>query len=198
MSVLNKNIIPLVISFLFLAGCSSVNPYGLNEGTGAYLKERLEYRGKARFAYVFTAAETSEGKKYFDMGLIRREEVMIYKIPPGEITLNLKIIYTPEVRSYITRHFEDKYEIRVIKLDPFILEDMTIEEAESFRTSGLKGISFNALEGQTYQINCKIDNGKAYIWIEDISGKKVSQDVFGIGVRSGEYFPWETLPPPVL
>lgn len=168
----------------------------MEDGKGAYLKERIVHKDKSRYSYVFTSSITSAGKKLFDMGLIRPEKEMTYKIPSGKITLNVKIIYTPEVREYITRHLEDKYEILVINIDPLVLDNMTIAESKSKNTSGLRGITINAMEGVTYQINCRIEDGKAYIWIEDTNGNKASREVLGIGWRSGHYWLWETLPEP--
>ena len=162
-----KRTLLAISTFSFLVSCLSINPYNEPEGKGAYLKNRIEYKGKARYSYFFVSA----GKKGFSPGLITPEGEAVYKIPSGKMGLRLKIVYTPKARSGIS--LEDQYEIWVLK------------------------INLKSLEGYTYQINCKIENGKAYVWIEEVSGKKVSETVFGLKADYPYYLVWRTLPQPV-
>ena len=162
-----KKTILAIIAFFFIGSCLSINPYNEPDGKGAYLKNRIEYKGKARYSYFFVSA----GKKGFSPGLITPEGKAIYKIPSGKMALRLKIVYTPEARSGF--FLEDQYEIWVLK------------------------INLNALEGYTYQIDCMLENGKAYIWIEEVSGEKVSETVFGLKADYPYFLIWETLPQPV-
>ena len=162
-----KKTIIYFLTFLFLVSCSSINPYQVPEGKGAYLKNRIEYKGKARYSYFFLSA----GKEELWPGWITPQGKAIYKIPSGRMVLRLKIVYTPDVRPGYA--LEDQYEIWVLK------------------------INLNALEGHTYQMNCKIEKGKAFIWIEEDGGKKVSKTVLGLKAHRPYFLVWETLPPPV-
>ena len=71
-----KKSILTIITFFFIGSCLSINPYNEPEGKGAYLKNRIEYKGKARYSYFFVSA----GKKGFSPGLITPEGKAIYKI----------------------------------------------------------------------------------------------------------------------
>ena len=51
------------IFLLGIAGCASVNPYGLSEDEGAYLKNRSEYKGKSYLLYDFVSVETGRGRE---------------------------------------------------------------------------------------------------------------------------------------
>lgn len=193
----------LIVASLFLTSCASVNPYNVPEGTGSYLKNREEYKGKSYFVYLFQDAVTSVGKKSFEPDATTWAYDAIYKIPSGDIKVGLKILYYPKegpvssVGEAIGTSFKiffssdarsrfdaatTIYEIRVINLKE--------------KVSGLEGIKLHAINGQAYQINCKVENGKAYVWIEDDSGKRISEVVRGFGVtKHNEVFVWEDLPP---
>ena len=161
-----KKTIILILTFLFLVSCASINPYNVPEGNGAYLKNRIEYRGKARYSYFFLAA----GEKDFWPGWTTPGGKAVYKIPSGKMVLRQMIVYTPDVRPGYAR--EDQYQIWVLK------------------------VNLNALEGHTYQMNCMIEKGKAFIWIEEAGGKKVSKTVLGLKAHRPYFIVWETLPPP--
>lgn len=187
-----KKIILLIAALLFLISCTSTNPYNLGESEGSRLKNREVFKGNTRYIYIFDNVTTSEERKILDPGIIADDvvEKRIFQIPSGELTLGFNIRYTPNYKpGFLYKNFQDIYEIMVIN--------------PTVRVEGLEGVKINALEGYTYQINCKIEDGKAYIWIEDESGKKVSETVRGIGATripgtfSYNYWLWENLPDPV-
>ena len=162
-----KNTIVLSFIFFFLASCASINPHNVPEGKGAYLKNRIEFEGKARYSYFFIGA----GQKELWPGWTTPGGKAVYKIPPGKMALKLKIVYTPDARPGYA--LEDQYEIWVLEID------------------------LNALEGQTYQMDCRIEKGRAYIWIEDAGGKKVSETAPGLKAHRPYFLVWKTLPSPV-
>ncbi|TNF92922.1 MAG: hypothetical protein EP297_12890 [Gammaproteobacteria bacterium] len=200
-----SKILLLIIAFLFLASCASVNPYNVPEGQGAYLLNTGQRHGGAKYIYEFTSAVTSKGKEYFfsDSAAIAKKDV-IYKIPSGKMTLGLKILYFPDAGPELTVGEAVGLSFQVLYspeartrydnvINPYEILVINPEE----KVSGMEGIKINALEGLTYQIACKIENGKAYIWVEDDSGNKVSETVRGIGFRYPSYWLWEDLPQPV-
>ena len=175
-----RKLLLLITISLLTVSCASTNPYNITENKGAYLKNRKEQKGKATFIYTFSNGMTSDGKRSQFFEGNKAKNRVLYKIPSGEITLGLKILYFSEggpVSSVgealdISFKFLFSSEARS-RLDATIPHEiLVINPEESF--SGLEGIKLNALEGYTYQINCKIEDGKAYIWIEDDSGKIVS------------------------
>jgi hypothetical protein len=199
-----KKILLLITASLFLISCASINPYDIPEGQGAYLKNRAEQKGKAKYIYAFNDAVTTEGKKSFEPDSTTAEKDAIYKIPSGEVTLGLRILYSPEavqdltVGDAVALSFQVLYSSEARSrydniVNPY--EILVINPEENI--SGLEGVKINALEGYTYQIACKIENGKAYIWIEDDSGNKVSETVRGVGASYPNYWLWEGLPKPV-
>ncbi len=199
-----KKSIALIIAFLYLASCASINPYNLAEGEGAYLKNRQEHIGKAKFIYLFNDAITSTGKKSFDPDINTAEWDTIYNVPSGELTLGLRIIYFPEagldptvgeaLKLGFTFLFSSESRSRVFgQVNHYLIWVINPED----KISGLEGVKINALEGITYRINSKIEDGKAYIWIEDDNDVKVSETVRGISAEYPNYWLWDTLPPPV-
>ena len=206
MSFEMKKTILLITVLSFLISCTSTNPYNLAENEGAHLRNRIEIKGKAKYVYMFHSEITSEGWKYLDPGLIADDPVgkRIYKIPTGKITLGLSILYSPDAGPDLTVGGAVALSLQVFYssearsryaniVNPY--EIAVINPKENI--SGLEGIKINALEGYTYQIACKIENGKAYIWIEDDSGNKVSETVRGVGASYPNYWLWEDLPEPV-
>ena len=194
---MNK-IILLIVASLFLTSCASVNPYNVPEGEGAYLKNRIEYKGKSTYVYLFVDAATSAGRKGFDYTSDVADHDSIYRIPSGEIALGLTIKYFPKSRppstfgdflEAMSKPFSPATWARVKPFEIFIINPKV-------KVSGVEGIKLDALEGHTYQINCKIEDGKAYLWIEDESGKIVSEVVRGLRAgRLGGWY-WEDLPQP--
>jgi hypothetical protein len=194
-----------VMALPFLISCTTTNPYNLAEGEGAHLRNRVEIKGNSKYVYIFDSAITSEGWKYLDPGLIADDPVeeRIYKIPTGVITLGLSILYAPNagpdltVGGAVALSFQVLYSSEARSryediVNPY--EILVVNPKE--KTSGLEGIKINALQGYTYQIACEIENGKAYIWIEDDTGNKVSETVRGIGASYPNYWLWEDLPQP--
>ena len=128
---------------------------------------------------------------------------MTYRIPSGKITLGLKILYYYKggpVKSAgdalnTSIKFLFSAEARE-KLDSYMdhYEIWVINPKE--KLDYLEGIQLNALKGKTYHINCNIKEGKAFIWIEDESGKIVSEVTRGVGYKHSRYWLWENLPEP--
>jgi hypothetical protein len=182
---------------LFLTNCASVNPYELSEGEGAYLENTAEQIGKARYIYSFANISTSEGFKSFgDAGLTK------LTVPTGNVALGIDIRYFPE-GNLSDLSFMENMELTTKAL-------ALSSEAQArhdylnygigvyvFNGQSWEGIKLEVLEGETYKIKSEISKGKAFIWIEDSRGTKVSETFRGYGLRSGDYWLWETLPDPV-
>jgi hypothetical protein len=185
---MNK-IILLMVASLFLASCASLNPYNIEEGKGAYLQNRREIKGKARYISEFRSIrpEAYGGQHRSLKLMIADEKGDVFTVPTGKLILGLDIYYSPKVvfRSYVC-NLERFYDLVVI--NPKV--DMP--------SSALQGIEINALEGHVYHVNCKIEDGKAFIWIEDEDGNRVSEVVRGFRVDYSGYSLWENLPSPAL
>jgi hypothetical protein len=188
--------------------CASVNPYELSEGEGAYFENREIIVGKTRYHYIFIDVITSEGKKDFGYWLYSGSPYTsaptgttdkTTQLPAGVMSLGLNIYYffpkekQPEGQSgepmrdgcaEARAAWEGCVEIAVINA-PY--------ESPSFPK-----LELTAVTGTTYRINSKIEDGTAFIWIEDETGKQVSNVVRGLrypyGGRHWSY--WETLPEP--
>ena len=177
---MKKSLFLLVAVSFLITGCVSLNrynPYNLPAGKGAHLKNRKVSRGKARYSFRFLSA----GGRSLTNTFVVNPYGVAYRIPSGEITLKLKIVYIPNasvIGSFKNFTKEYSYEIYVFE---------NIE----------KPLRLNALEGHVYQINCKVESGKAYIWIEDSGGERVTDIKVGYGRDYSEIFIWETLPPPL-
>ena len=116
-----KKTIILILTFCFLFGCASINPYNVPDGKGAYLKNRIEYKGEARYSYFFLAA----GEKDFWQGWTTPAGKAIYKIPSGTTNLALMVVYTPDIRPGYA--LEDQYRIkRSLGLDVASWEALSI------------------------------------------------------------------------
>jgi len=164
----------IIVAFLVLSNCTTPPPpYAEPEGQGAFLQNRFEARGQARFKYYFQYAGSED---LSPRGVDSTDA--IYKIPPGKTVVGVRVIYTPAYgRNMFARANDRYYHIFVRNFGFTGNKSMTEEERASF--SGLKGLRFDALEGHTYQINCRIENGRAQVWIEELDGTTVSETVFG-------------------
>ncbi len=159
---------------LLLASCASEPPlYIAPDGAGAYLQNRFEARGQARFKYYFEYA----GKEDLSPRGIDSTEAT-YKIPPGQTVVGVRIIYTPAYGKNMFARANDRY-YHIFARDLGFSDNKSMTEAERANFSGLRGLSFDALEGHTYQTNCRIENGRAHLWIQEIDGATVSETVLG-------------------
>jgi len=160
--------------FLLVTNCTSAPPpYVGPEGQGAYLQNRFEARGQARFKYYF---QYSGREDLSPRGIDSTDA--IYKIPPGETVVGVRIIYTPAYGKNMFARANDRYYYIFVRNLGFT-ENKSMTEAERASFSGLKGLRFDALVGHTYQVNCRIENGRAKVWIEELDGRIVSETVFG-------------------
>lgn len=203
----HKEILKLIclsVAVLFLTGCASTNPYNIADGEGAYLKNSKVTKGKTTLFYAFTSGMTPDGKwVQFYEGNEARDHV-IYKIPSGNISLGLKILYyykggpVQVVGDALDTSFKYLFSSKARgKLDSY-MDHFEILVVNSKNPVGyLQGININAKEGNSYYINCKIQNGKALIWIEDQNGEPVSDMVRGVGYKHSKYWLWNNLPEPI-
>ena len=177
-----------IVAVLLLAGCvSEPPPYITPEGAGALLQNRFEVRGQARFFFFFEyASKENLSPKGINFAAHPSPAIYktnspyddVYKIPPGITVVGVRVVYTPAYgRNIFARGNDRYYHLFVRDLGFTENKSMTEEEREDF--SGLGGLSFEAIEGHTYQINTKIENGRARIWIERLDGKTVSEAVMG-------------------
>jgi len=175
-----------IVALSLLTACASTNPNNVPEGEGATLRNTMSSQRRAAFSYLFTAAGDEKlAPKVTTMGAK-------YKIPAGENLISLEIWYGP---SGGLSPFNNPFKIYVITVDWDAPQDMW--------SSGIRGIKLNAVKGEFYNVNCNIEDGKAYIWIENRAGEKVTDTVLGIGKydgydvsRWGEWWVWENLPAP--
>ena len=182
-----KKLILLIVSLCFITSC--INPYNVTEGEGAYLKNRKELRGKSKYIFWFSSAVTSAGDKTFGPGLTTAKYDAVYTIPSGEILLIFYAYYYPRsgedpaVGEALSLSFKYLFSSDARSRHSDIIEMYEI----------IASAKINALKGNTYQINGKVENNKAYFWIEDDSGSKVSETVRGWNTT----WPYGPLPNPV-
>jgi len=197
-----KHLMIILWTAFSLTGCASVNPFGVPEGKGAYLQNREEFKGESYFVYEFKSAITATGDERFEPDMTTAAYDARYQIPPGEMTLGLKILYYPNrgpmtsVGEALSTTFKMFYSGEAWSRfdDATTLFEIWIFNPKE-KKSGLEGIRLQAIEGETYQIDCNIEGGKAYVWIEDRSGEKVTEIARGLGVtKHNEGFLWENLP----
>ena len=171
-----------VIILLLLASCASEPRQAEPEGDVAYLQNRADHPGRARFEYYFEQANEQElGPGFWETTLPFK---MIYKIPPGETVIGLKIVYVPAYGKNIFARGNDRYYyifLRDLEFSEERIEYMSekIPEADPESLSGIRGLSFDAEGGSKYQIGSRIENGRAYVWIEELDGTILSDTVLG-------------------
>lgn len=177
-----------IIGALLLAGCvSEPPPYIAPEGPGALLQNRFETRGQARFFFFFEyAGRENLSPKGINFAADPSPAIYktnspydsVYKIPPGRTVVGVRVVYTPAYGRNIFARGNDRYYHLFVRNLGFA-ENKSMTDAERENFSGLRGLSFEATEGHTYQINSRIENGRAHIWIEEPDGKIVSETVMG-------------------
>jgi hypothetical protein len=170
----HQNIL-LYVALLILAGCTTTSPYVPAGGEGATLKNRLEYRGQARLSFFYVGVDSTVLKP----GWTTAESEAAYSIPAGPTRLELKVVYTPRARSGFASALNEYYMIHVLRIP----------------TGNPNGIFLNAIAGEVYTIDCRIEDGSAFVWIEDSAGVPVTDEVPGFGLEVGRYWVWRNLPP---
>jgi len=197
-----KHALFILMASLLLTGCPAVNPYHVPAGEGAHLQNRRANQGSSYFEFLFKNAVTTEGQESFEPEATDAAYEALYTIPSGDLTVGLTIRYFPEegpVKSVgealgVSFKFLFSSEARERFDSSTTFYELRVINPES-RLSGLEGLKLHADKGKTYQINCKIEDGKAYIWLEDKNGERVTDIVRGLGItKHGEYFYWEDLP----
>lgn len=128
-----------------LTSCGSSNPFNVAEGQGTFLENRgwVQVGG----AMYFNKFHHANGE-FLTAGLMDRDHHSVFTIPPGEVTVTVKISY-----------FHKR---------PKLLSDPDIAWA---------GLTFDALQGETYHIECRVKDHVAHIWIEDAANNRVSETV---------------------
>jgi len=194
-----------IIAMLLIAGCASEPRYVEPDGDTAHLQNRTERQGQARLDYFFEYADQQKlGPGFWSLQM---PADVVNKIRPGKTVVGLRILYTPAYGKNIFARGNDlQYFIfvRDLGFTADRIQQMTeqIAEAEPGSLSGLGGLSFDAEVGHTYQIGCRIENGQAFIWIEEPDGSIVSDAVQGfadaqytvhtvmeMGMHSGQHGP---------
>ncbi len=144
-----------------LAACGSMNPYNVPEGEGAFLQNHVVKVGNAMYRYRFVHAED----EFLSPGLFTTtsEYYALFTIPPGEVSVHVIIEYFPRLMRFGAH------------LMPGNMREIHTR------------VSFDAFEGQTYQVACEIKNNLAHVWIEDMAGNRVSgiataSDYYGYGL----------------
>ena len=172
-----------VITVLLLSSCASQRPPVEPEGDVAYLQNRMEHQGQARFDYFFEYADKQKlGPGPWSLTLPTKA---VNKIPPGRTVIGLKIVYTPIYRKKFFIPGNNRYYYIFVRDYGFSEEridymNKKIAGVEPESLSGLRGLRFDAEEGLTYQIGSRIEGGQAHIWIEEPDGTIVSDTVLGI------------------
>lgn len=197
-----KKALLIFFAVCFLSGCASINPFEVPQGEGAYLKNREEFKGQSYFVYDFINASTIKDYKSFEPDATTATYDAVYQIPSEEMTIALKILYYPKRGpvSSVGEALATSFGIFTSQKARSRFNDATtVYEIWVINPKrqlvGLEGIKLNATKGQTYQANCKIEGGKAYVWLENNEGERVTETVRGIGVtKRFEYFVWQNLP----
>ena len=143
---------------LVSAACGSMNPYDVPEGEGAFLQNRIVKEARSMYAYQFLGADYEFLKTW-----TKNDYHVQYPIPPGEISVYVKITYYPRLMALAAHYM------------PGNMREIHTR------------VSFDAYEGETYQVACEIKNNLAHVWIEDVAGNRVSgvvtaSDYYGYGL----------------
>lgn len=139
------------------------------------LKNRLEHRGQARLSFFFASVDSLVLKP----GWTTAESEATYRIPAGPSRLELKVVYTPMFRGGLGSALNEYYMVHILRAS----------------SGDPDGVLLNAKAGETYTIDCRIEDGRAFVWIEDASGVPVTEEVPGFGLEAGRYWVWRNLPP---
>lgn len=153
--------LPWLCTWAAVAACGSTNPYNVSEEEAAFLQNRIVKEARSMYLYEFLHADD----EFLDPGWLTTKSVADarYSVPPGEVSVHVKITYYPRLMA-----------LRAHYLPGNMREIHT-------------RVSFDAFQGQTYQVACEIKNNLAYVWVEDMAGKRVSQiatatDYYGYGL----------------
>jgi len=168
---------------ILVAGCASEPRYLEPEGDSAYLQNRTESQGQARFTYLFEYAnglDISPSEWALKMPANVRSNIY-----PGETVVGVQVIYTPAYGRNMFARMNDRM-FYIFSRDlgfteerlAYISENTSDVDYESL--TGLRGLRFNAEVGVAYQVAARVEDGRAYLWIEDADGNAVSETVVGV------------------
>jgi hypothetical protein len=139
------------------------------------LQNRLEHRGQARLSFFYVSADS----RVLKPGWTTAESEAAYRIPAGPARLELKVVYTPRARGGFASALNEYYMIHVLRT----------------ASGNPDGVFLNAMAGEAYTIDCRIEDGRAFVWIEDSGGVPVTDEIPGLGLEVGRYWVWHNLPP---
>ena len=156
-----ENYLAGIFVLIALVACGTTNPYDTPEDEGAFLRNRLVKEARAMYLYQFLHADD----EFLDPGLFTTKTPANarYTIPPGQVSVHVMIVYYP----------------RLMALNAHYMPGNSREIHSR--------LSFDAYQGETYQVACEIRNNLAYVWIEDFAGDRVSEvatasDRYGYGL----------------
>ncbi len=171
----------------------------------AYLQNAYDAEGGSAFKYVFTHADDDKlpsGENFYN-GTDRRE--LTHPIAPGPTVLGLRVEYYHVASRHPFGVIDTgtHYDIFVRDIGGFP-ESELMNESERASVAGLNGITIDAEPGHVYRIRCRVENGRAQVWIEEVGGEDdgepVSEPVIGLGARvffERSWWVWQSLPDPI-
>lgn len=185
----------LVLVIAQLTGCAPTPSYITPAGPGAYLQNRLVEKGNTRFFYFFEFAGIHELEPTgINKALTKTRAIFKtnspydakYKIVPGRTVVGVRVVYTPYFGTNVFSRMNDVYYHIFVRDLGFNDQQIAYYEenlagVEADDLSGTQGLEIDARAGKTYLANCRIENGRAYVWIENLDGEVVSRTVTGFG-----------------
>jgi len=188
-----------LLSLLLLQG--SLQAAAEDDAGVAYLKNRYERQGASGFAYLFQFANGERLSSGFWSLERHGPRDLVHEIPAGETVLGLRINYF-EISPGYPYAADTPDHWRIIVRDRGGMKPnarMTGEERSFLRARS--GIRIDARAGRTYQIACKIKDGHALVWIEDVTDGDdptvVSDVLYGLnewGLSGQNWYVWTNLP----
>ena len=197
------NRIALVIGVvLLLTGCPAVNPYQVPRNEAAFLQNRDENIGPSYFLYEFINAKSSAGIRTFEPEATTWRDEAVYTIPAGEVAVGVLIYYYPDrgpvasAGEALSTSFAFLFSAKARdRVNAATTKYLIWGPSPSWPVAGPESLLLQAAKGETYHVNCRIDGGRAYLWIEDSSGRQVSNEVPGYGIgKHNTLFLWDDLP----
>ena len=187
-----------------LDGCETTPPREMESSEEyAFLQNRYEIQGGSGFKYLY---EYANGKKlsqgFWSLDLEGPRD-LVHRIQPGETVLGVWIEYFPTSPRYpYAAGRPSNYDIYVRDVGG-VYENERMTEAERANFGAWSGLSIDAKAGQIYQVGCRIEDGKAYVWIEAVGGEAdgeiVSEVVPGLAITLFDrvWGIWQRLPDPL-
>jgi hypothetical protein len=168
---------------ILVAGCASKPRYLEPEGDSAYLQNRIESQGQARFVYLFEYANGLDISP--SDWTLKMPAKITSKIYPGETVVGVQVVYTPAFGRNMFARMNDRM-FYIFARDLGFTEERLVYISNNTSDlgyeslTGLRGLRFNAEVGVTYQAAARVEDGRAYLWIEDSDGNAVSETVVGV------------------